>query len=122
MKKFHGLIYVLLLAALVLPLSGCGGSSGGSGSSNNQSNTSADKLMVIESPVLVKDESYRFYRGSSVKVRASTSTDYNPTYYVAPIAVNSDTVTVNLEFSEAFSADQPFLITKEDDDPNVVFY
>ena len=118
MKKFHTLIYILLLAALVLPLSGCGGSS-----DNSSGSSATDKLMVVASPVLQKGESYRLYRGNRVSVLTLDSLDYNPTYYVAPIA-SSDTVTMNLQFDNVLSQDQPFAIEHQDENGNrnIVFY
>ncbi|MBQ7221249.1 MAG: carbohydrate-binding domain-containing protein [Synergistaceae bacterium] len=120
MKKFSALIYCFIMAALVLPLSGCGG---GGGSDDGGTATSAsDKLMVITSPVLQKNGSYRIYRGDRVRVR-STTADYNPTYYVAPVS-GTDNVTMNLEFADSISQDKPMIITQENSNgtEDIVFY
>ena len=116
MRKFFRLLYFLTMAVLILSLSGCGGSSSSSSSSGNKG-----KLMVISSPVLEKGSTYKFYRGDKVSARAS-SASYDVSYYVAPIA-GSEIVGVNLEFAQSISGDdQPFMITKADDDSKVVFY
>lgn len=122
MKKFHGIIYVLLLAALILPMSGCGGGSSGGGSNdggNNDggSNSQADKLMVVTSSLLTKGGSYKLYRGDKVKA-AFPDANANPKYYAAPVS-GSGSVTLNLEFADALGDDQPFMITSGD---NVIFY
>ena len=117
MRKVFRLLYLLTMAIMVLSMSGCGGSSSSSSSSSGNSG----RLMVISSPVLEKGSSYKFYRGNKVSVRAS-SASYDVSYYVAPIA-GSEIVGVNLEFAQSISGDnQPFMITKADDDSKVVFY
>ena len=114
MKRYCKIIFYLVIAVMILSLSGCGGSS----SSSNSSSSNTDKLMVISSPVLKTGESYRLYRGANVTVNDSS---YNPMYYVAPIA-GSDTLTMNLEFSDSISNDLPFAITHDDNGTEVVVF
>ena len=119
MRKIFRLIYLLTMAALVLSMSGCGGSSTSSVSSVYGN---SGRLMVIASPVLEKGESYNFYRGDKVSVRASAAASYDFSYYVAPLS-GGENIAVNLEFSDyIIDDDQPFMITKADDDSKVVFF
>ncbi len=121
MRKIFRLLYLFTMAALVLSMSGCGGSS----SSLSSSSGNKGKLMVISSPVLKKGESYKFYRGDKVSATSSTTANYNVSYYVAPLASyeSAESVAVNLEFTQSIADDdQPFMITTADDDSNVVFF
>ena len=118
MRKVFRLVYLLVMAGLVLSMSGCGGSS----SSSSSSTANTGRLMVIASPLLKQGNSYKFYRGDKVSAISSASADYNPSYYAAPIA-GSESVAVNLEFTDYIVADdQPFMITEAEDDSKVVFY
>ena len=116
MKKFSTLICWAVMATMVLSLSGCGGSDNDN-SSQPPVTSSANKLMVVSSPVLQRNGSYRLYRGNTVTVNDSS---YNPKYYVAP-ATGSETVTMNLQFADSIAEDKPFAITDEEG-MNVVFY
>ena len=109
MRKIFRLIYLLTMAALVLSMSGCGGSSTSSVSSVYGN---SGRLMVIASPVLEKGESYNFYRGDKVSVRSSAAASYDFSYYVAPLS-GGENIAVNLEFSDyIIDDDQPFMIRK----------
>ncbi|MBQ9432868.1 MAG: carbohydrate-binding domain-containing protein, partial [Synergistaceae bacterium] len=121
MRKIFRLIYLLTMAAVVLSMSGCGGSS----SSLSSSSGNRGKLMVIASPVLEKGQSYKFYRGDKVSAASTTTASYDVSYYVAPLASyeSVESVAVNLEFTQSIlNDDQPFMITRADDDANVVFF
>ncbi|MBQ7153998.1 MAG: carbohydrate-binding domain-containing protein [Synergistaceae bacterium] len=116
MKKFAAIFYLLAFAALILPLSGCGGgSSGGGGESQTQ--TAQDRLMVITSSLLKQNSSYKLYRGRNVSARFNDNS--SPTYYVAP-GTSGQNVTINLEFANDLGDDQPFMITTDED--SVVFF
>ena len=117
MKKSSRLVWFLLMVMLVFTLSG-----GCDSDDDDNNQVKADKIMVISSPVLYKGESYKLYRGDKVSV-LPVSDDYNPTYYVAPIA-GSETVVMNLEFADSISGDdKPFMITAYDGDTEItVFY
>ncbi|MBQ3653172.1 MAG: carbohydrate-binding domain-containing protein [Synergistaceae bacterium] len=116
MKKF---LYLLCMAAIVLSsLGGCGGSDDDDDNAVPQN----QRLMVVTSPVLAIGGNYKLYMGDKVGVRSMVSEDYNPRFYVAPIA-GDVAVTMNLEFVNAVSPDLPFMITAVDDDmEQVVFY
>ena len=104
----------------VIVLSSSGGCGGGSDDDNGVPQD--QRLMVVTSPVLAVGGNYKLYMGDKVGVRSMVSEDYNPRFYVAPIA-GDVAVTMNLEFVNAVSTDQPFMITAVDDDiEQVVFY
>ncbi|MBR0256419.1 MAG: hypothetical protein IJQ58_01665, partial [Synergistaceae bacterium] len=119
MKKFAGMLYFVFMAALVLSLSGCGGSSSGGGVATNNGNggttTSGHKVMSVSSPVFKKNHAYKIYKGGSFVLPNG-----NPKYYVAPVEAGAETVTMNLEFASAFS-DDSFVITTSDDPYTIVF-
>ncbi len=106
------------MAVIVLSSSGgCGG-----GSDDDNAVPQNQRLMVVTSPVLAIGGNYKLYMGDKVGVRSMVSEDYNPRFYIAPIA-GDVAVTMNLEFVNAVSPDQPFMITAVDDDiEQVVFY
>ena len=110
MKKVSKYISFLGLALLVFSMSGCNGSNSGSvgpsGTNNNDNGTTtASKVMVLSSPVFEKNGTYTIYRGSSVAT-AGTSAKY----YVAPVNLTGETVTMNLEFTGNSSNDVPFIV------------
>ncbi len=115
MKKFSKLFYCLLMALLVLSLSGCGSDND---DNNNAPATSAQShLMVLSSPVFKKGESYKLFKGSNLSIRGTTAK-----YYVAPIENEDDeNIVLNLEFTDEVSNDVPYVITTSDDDDFAVF-
>ena len=115
MKKFAGILYFTFMAALVLSLSGCGGSSSGGGVASNNTTTSGHKVMSVSSPVFKKNSGYKIFKGGSFMFASG-----DPMYYVAPVESGAEIVTMNLEFAEAFSNDS-FVIVTSDDDRKVVF-
>ena len=118
MKKFCITVYLLIMALLVLTMSGCGGSSSsGGGSTTTQSAQS--KRMVFTSSALKRNGSYSLFRGNNVDVRGTTAK-----YYLAPastISRGTEDITMNLEFSNAVSQDLPFVITEASDESKVLF-
>ncbi|MBQ4430130.1 MAG: hypothetical protein II877_01405, partial [Synergistaceae bacterium] len=100
MKKFAGILYFTFMAALVLSLSGCGGSSSGGGVASNNTTTSGHKVMSVSSPVFKKNSGYKIFKGGSFMFASG-----DPMYYVAPVESGAEIVTMNLEFAEAFSND-----------------
>ena len=114
MKKLARIIYFLVMAMMILSLSGCGSDDD---DNNSSSRSKSSNLMVISSPILQLGETYRLYRGSDVAVQSTNG--YNPTYYAAPIDAG-DTVYMNLEFADSLGGEQPFLI--QDSSGNVVFF
>lgn len=116
MKKLVGVLYFVFMSVLVLSLSGCGGSSSYVPNNNsNNTTTSGHKVMSVTSPVFKKNSAYRIYKGGSFALPSG-----NPKYYVAPVEAGAETVTMNLEFANAFS-DDSFVITTSDDPYTIVF-
>ena len=116
MKKYVRIIYVLVMAALVLSVSGCEWDDDDDQKKKSSSATE-DKLIVVTSSALKKGESYIIYRGDKVQV---TGTKDNAKYYVAPIGGTDEPVTMNLLFKKALSEDLPFVIATADEDYAVV--
>ena len=102
MKKIFSAIYFLVMAGVILSLSGCGGG-GNSGKfhsmstkTNNDISSSSyevKQVAVISSPALQKDGYYRIYSG------ATLSGMDNAQYYVANIGNETQQATLNLGFS-----------------------
>ena len=116
MKKVCFTVYLLIMALLVLTMSGCGGSSSsGGGSTTTQSAQS--RRMVFTSSALKRDGSYNLYRGDQV----STIEGITSKYYLAPVTRGTEDITMNLEFDSAVSQDLPFMIT-DSDGSTVLFY
>ena len=115
MKKVCTIGYFLIMALLILTMSGCGGSSSGGGSTATQSAQS--RRMVFTSSALKRDGSYNLYRGDQV----STIEGITSKYYLAPVTRGTEEITMNLEFDSAVSQDLPFMIT-DSDGSTVLFY
>ena len=112
-------IYFLIMALLVLSLSGCGSSSHDSFTldTNNNRGTDPDngdgdddttvtnaQVAVLQSPVFVSGDTYYFYKGSTLN-------GMDAKYYVNPDAVSGtgNGVTLNLGFAETL--DERFVVT-----------
>lgn len=117
MRKIPHIIYFLLLAVMVLSLTGCG-----SDDDEEYYGPDTDRLMVLSSPLFSVGESYKIFRGDTVQVRdLETGNAFTSRYYVAP-EVGSDFVAINLQFRDPISPDVPFMITRADNDTVALFY
>lgn len=119
MKKFCVTVYFFVMALCVLTMSGCGG--GGSdapvsGNNGNTTQSAESRRMILTSPALKRNGSYKLYRGDRVTVWGT-----NAKYYLAPVARGNEDITMNLEFAGAVSQDLPFVITEAGDDTNILF-
>ncbi len=120
MKKLPSIVYFTFMAALVFVLtaSGCGSSDNDSSSSSSTPTASTNrKIMAVSSPALVKGESYKIYKNAIVR---GTSPDV-AMYYVAPVTSAENVITMNLEFTEAFSNDA-FVIVRSSDNKAIFGY
>lgn len=119
MKKFYKIFYCLLMALIIFSLPGCSldnrssNSTGSSGSNNNTTRTS--NVMVLNAVTFAKGETYKLYKGSGV----TTSLGNSAKYYVAPITISGDSVTMNLDFASTLTSGEPFVVCNSSD--TVVF-
>ena len=99
MKKF----YFALIALLVFVLSGCGG---GSSSFTDRSQISPDvkQVMVLNSPAFERHKRYQIYKG--VKLSGMNGARY----YISNTGSEAVQSTLNLGFSEALKANEPFIV------------
>lgn len=110
MKKFSRYIYFLLMASIIFSLPGCSfdhrtKDSGASSTSNNSGVTAtAGNIIVMRAANFQKDATYYLYRGSGVTTTSSAK------YYIAPVTISGDAVTMNLEFSSSAASDVPFVV------------
>ena len=113
MKKFPRAIYFLIMAVMLLSLSGCGGSNN---TGSPAPTTAGRKVMSVSSPAFSRNGSYKLYKGGAFRFASG-----DPKYYVAPVASGTETVSLNLEFADTFS-DDSFVIVQSDDDTVVFGY
>lgn len=110
MRKLFNLIYFLVMAVLVLSLSGCNGSS--DSFSSTSSKPEVKQVAVLTSPVFQQGKDYQLYKGSLLNID-------NAKYYIAPnIGSDSDKATLNLGFTEELDDS---LVIVDDSTGNVVF-
>ena len=113
MKKFSTLIYFLIMAVMILPLSGCKIWNHGDGGSGQETHSA----IAISSSALERGKSYWIYKDA---VPYSSGMTQNYRYYVNDVTDNSDgRVVMNLEFQKPFSNDA-FVIV-DSSNGNVVF-
>lgn len=105
--------YYLILALMVLSLTGCGGSSNNSFVNDEDFALTAAQVAVISSPALQKDRSYRLIKG------AELTGMYGAQYYVSPTGSEARQATLNLGFNQVIGSST--LIIVDDDTDTVVF-
>ena len=107
------------MALIILSLSGCEfdhRSSNPTGSSTTKNNTTTtSNVMVLNAVTFAKGETYKLYKGSGV----TTSLGNSAKYYVAPITISVDPVTMNLDFASTLTSGEPFVVCDSTD--TVVF-
>ena len=103
MRKFSGTVYIILMAALVLSLSGCGSSSSNLGS---DSSTTVQQVAVISSPALEKGGSYQIYRGAAFNNIGDAK------YFIAPGGSEANKAGMNLGLKKALESDESLAIVK----------
>lgn len=92
MKKNLWSVYVVLMAALVLSLSGCGGDSdSGSGTT---STATVKQVMVLDSPALQVGSEYEIYRGSTLESMDGAK------FFVAEVGGSDEQAIMNLGLTE----------------------
>ena len=116
LKKFSKITCLLIMALLVLSLSGCNDDHHSSTTYTPKTET-ASKLMVVSSTALVSGDEYTIYRGTNALTNG-TAYGSNTKYYVAS-GLSSTPNSINLEFSGTASNDLPYVIVDSDD--KVVF-
>lgn len=117
MRKFLLAAYVVLMAALVLSLSGCGSSSSSLGSDSGTSGGSSLKdvqVATISVPSLQIGGKYQIYKGAEIP-----EMDDTVRYFVASGMNESNAATVNLGFAESLDKSDTLVI--EDESGKVVF-
>ena len=105
-------MYLIVMAVLVLLLSGCGGSSSSSFVSNEDVPVVAE-VAAIESPAFQIGNSYRILRGASLSGMGGAQ------YYVSNTGSEAKKAALNLGFSEALGSQT--LVFIDDDTGKVVF-
>ncbi|MBQ3653173.1 MAG: carbohydrate-binding domain-containing protein [Synergistaceae bacterium] len=97
MRKVFTAVYLVIMGALVLSLSGCGGSSGGV--LGLVSNPTTAQVAVIESPALEIGKTYKIIKGATLSGMNGAA------YYVAPIGSDSNAATLNLGFAQTLGSE-----------------
>ncbi len=111
MRKFFNAIYFLVMAFLVLSLSGCNGSS--NSFSGTTSKPEVKQVAVLSSPVFQQGSNYQMYKGSSLGNMDGAK------YYVAPnIGSESGKSTLNLGFTDELDTS---LVIVDTSTNNIVF-
>ncbi len=106
------------MALIIFSLSGCSldhRSSNSTGSSGSNNTTTTSNVMVLNAVTFAKGETYKLYKGSGV----TTSLGNSAKYYVAPITISGDSVTMNLDFASTLTSGEPFVVCNSSD--TVVF-
>lgn len=116
MKNFLLRFYLFALLLVVFAVSGCGGGGSKTSTSKQAAQSSQSRRMIVSSAALKRGGEYSLFRGDRVTVQGTSAK-----YYVAPVARGNETVTMNLEFSNAVSRDLPFVITEASDESKVIF-
>ncbi len=106
MRKFFSVTSFVLMAAMVLSLSGCGGSSHSGLGSGGSSSATVEQVAVVSSPALVKGESYQIYRGATFSNMGSAK------YYVAPGGSEANKAGMNLGLKKALASNESLAIVK----------
>ncbi|MBR0095191.1 MAG: hypothetical protein IJP91_07920, partial [Synergistaceae bacterium] len=111
MKRFSKIIYFVIMALIVLSLSGCSldHRSKDNGSSGDTTTQASGTLMVVSADVFKVGGTYRLYKGATVTTNAGTT----PKDYVAPNVTTdgTDKAAMNLRFAETLS-DTAFVFTE----------
>ena len=98
-------LYFALIALSVFVFSGCGGGgSSSSGGSQPPITISVKEVIVLSSPALERNKRYRIYKGARLSGMNGAK------YFVSNTGSESVQSTLNLGFSEEFSADESFIV------------